>query len=331
MDPRAYQFAQQPVPQPVPPIPPQNHNDDPDDYEPEGRRRGPWSILVAIAIIILVCAIGGAGYIGWSYWSGQNEYDELSKLVKMNEFDELTQVDDRETVTTLGSVNIDWEALRAINSDVVGWVYMPDTIINYPIVWKEGDDEYYTKHNFSQSTAGQFGAEYGCVSLSGENKPTWTDQVNYISGHHMRNGSMFALFGLFTSSKTFNEHRVVYVFTPEGNFKCTSFCTDKVWGEATDIIIPNFASQDDMWLYMKLRLKDSIVRPDPQYLQSVEELQQVFAFYTCNEPDNRYRIITYCKVDEFLPAGSNVAYGSSIVDDNIIDTVESAIGERLDD
>ena len=79
---------------------------------------------------------------------------------------------------------------------------------------KDGDSEYYLHHNFSLGE-GSFGAEFGSIMLSGENAGDFSDEVNILYGHHMRNGSMFALFAEFRDSAIFNEHRTIYLLTPE--------------------------------------------------------------------------------------------------------------------
>lgn len=288
-------------------------------YSKGARRGGAWRILFFAALIVFLCALGAIGYILYTYWAGQNEYDQLA--------DEYFQVEDSSGIVTLASFQIDWDGLRAINPDVVGWVYVPDTVVNYPIVWREEDDNYYLRRTFGDNSVGTFGAEYGTIMLSGANSSSWTDQVNIIYGHHLNNGSMFSLFGQFTDSEEFNQHRTVYVLTPEGNFRMTSFACDKVLGSSTDIVIPNFPTKEEFQAYVQARIDDSLVDPDPPALPA-SDIKQVFAFSTCSQPDHQYRLITFCSVDEFLPAGSDVAEGNSLVDQGDVDEVADMVTER---
>ena len=108
----------------------------------------------------------------------------------------------------------------------------------------------------------------------------------------------------------------------------TSFACDKVPGTSQDIIIPNFASREEFDRYLNDKVSKSLVTPNPPE-PTVANINQVVALYTCNEPDNKYRIIVYCAVSEFLPAGSNVAKSSSLVDASDVQTVQNAAGERL--
>lgn len=275
--------------------------------------------LAVLALISVIAAVALFSYIQHTYDSGQQEYDDLANYMT---------VDDNDDFMTLGSFDVDWDALRAKNPDVVGWVYLPGTVINYPIVWREDDDVYYTKHTFGDNSAGAFAAEYGAIALSGANMPDWADQVNFISGHHMRNDTMFAILYDFQSSDVFNEHRTFYVLTPEGNFKMTSFACDKVLGSSSDIIVTNFATDEEFREYLRARVDGSLVTPNPK-ATPVEDIEQVFAFYTCSEPDNQYRIMVYCSVDEFLPAGSDVSLGNALVGEDEVNGVEETVEERL--
>lgn len=278
--------------------------------------------MFILAIIILIGALGALGWLLFTYWNGQNEYDKLA--------DDAFSINDDDGLTTLASFDVDWDALRAINPDVVGWVYVPGTNISYPICWRENNSTYYLKHNFGQNSVGDFGAEYGCVFLEGVNSGSWTDQVNVIYGHHMGNGTMFAELADFAgNSDLFNQHRTFYVLTPEGNFRTTSFAVNKVRGSSTDIVIPTFTRQEEFQDYVQARLKDNLVDPVDPSAPTPDEVHQIFAFSTCSEAyDNRYRIIVFCTVDEFLPAGSDVALGNSLVDQEHVSDVASDVAER---
>lgn len=306
----------------VNPVQTRSANDHADARYGKGARRGGlWRILFFLSLIVLLLALGCVGYIFYTYWQGQHEYDELAQ--------EYMQVDDPGGVITLADFHVDWDGLRAINPDVVGWVYMPDTVINYPIVWREDDSDYYLKRTFGDNSVGTFGAEYGTIMLEGINSSAWTDEVNVIYGHHLNNGSMFSLMGdFYDDSDAFNAHRVIYVLTPIGNFKMTSFACDKVLGTSTDIVIPNFPTKEEFLEYIQARIAESGVTPNPAAIPA-DKIQQVFAFSTCSQPDHEYRIVTFCSVDEFLPTGSDEVIGNSLVQEEEIADVHGMVDERL--
>ena len=74
-----------------------------------------------------------------------------------------------------------FKELQQINSDVIGWLKVNNTHINYPLVQYENDDKYMNtdaEGNYSLS---------GSIFLHAENNPHFTDFNNIIYGHHMEN------------------------------------------------------------------------------------------------------------------------------------------------
>lgn len=287
-----------------------------------------WKAIALIAAAILIAAVAAICYLLYTYVDGERQYDELAQYMRINDSETSMSAEDAQSPITLASFSVDWDALRAINSDVVAWVYVPDTVINYPVVWREGDDAYYMNHNFGRNSVGAFGAEYGAISLASINSPDWTDRVSFLSGHHMANGTMFAAFAHFVHDDIFNSHRTIYLLTPQGNFKLNTFAVNKIIATSQDTIVSKFPTTEEYRAYIQKHINESLVTPNPP-APGADEIEQAMMFYTCNEPDNRYRICVYANVEEFLPAGSDVALGNALISDEDIGNVGAAIGERL--
>ena len=289
-----------------------------DRYSTQSRKKGPWRVVFWVALVVLVLSLAALAAIGFSYWSGQRAYDDIAS----ENFSAPSDV----SGATLADFSVNWDALRAVNPDVVAWMYIPDTDVSYPIVHRDGDDSHYLTHDFNGNTRNVIGAEYGCVMLSGENAGDFSDAVNVIYGHNMANGSMFALLARFTDSATFNAHRTFYLLTPAGNYELTSFAVDRVPGSSTDIVIPN---PGDVTAYVQARLDASTVTPDPA-APAASEIDKVFAFSTCDAPDNSYRIITFCSVTDYQPAGTGADdTGAAQVDEGDIANVEGSVEGRV--
>ena len=87
-----------------------------------------------------------------------------------------------------------------VNDEIVGWLYIPDTQIDYPFVWS-GDHETYLKQDLygNQANAGTLFMDYrSAKDLSGFN--------TIIYGHHMKNGSMFGELKLFADEGFFESN-----------------------------------------------------------------------------------------------------------------------------
>ena len=85
-----------------------------------------WRIVFWLALIVFIGSVGTLGYLFYTYWQGQNEYEEIASRV--------VEVPEDGHVANLADLVVDWDALRAINPDIVAWVYMPGTIINLSLI-----------------------------------------------------------------------------------------------------------------------------------------------------------------------------------------------------
>lgn len=80
----------------------------------------------------------------------------------------------------------DLAALAAENPDCAGWVTIPDTGIDYPIMWTPDDPEHYLRRDFyGESASG------GTPFLDGRNLVQVEGQNLIVYGHNMMDGSMF--------------------------------------------------------------------------------------------------------------------------------------------
>ena len=286
------------------------------------KKKKKTNIVFKISLTIFLICVGVLAYIFWTYYAGQKVYDDLKQY---------TDIEGKR----LGEVAIDWDSLRAINSDIVGWIYMPDTVISYPIVWKENNDNYYLYHNFNNAST-QFGAEYGCIFLSGSNKNDWSDNSNFIFGHNMYNGKVFSAFSDEQgNSEWFNNHRYVYIFTPQGNYKVLTYAQNKVSANASDIVYTYFPTGQQLQDYAQQRINASIVSPNPP-AEDVSTMYKLFSFSTCSSPDDWFRIITFSEVQEYYDftdqnnnLGIKTGEKGSIVSNTISDNVAADTAARL--
>lgn len=103
-------------------------------------------------------------------------------------------------------------ALTEKNSDTIGWIYMPGTEINYPIVQTD-DNNFYLNHTFEKLWNGTIGSIY----MDYRNDPTLEDFHTIIYGHNLSGGSMFSDLNKFlTDSDYWKEHKSLYIATIGG-------------------------------------------------------------------------------------------------------------------
>ena len=116
---------------------------------------------------------------------------------------------------------MDLAALREVNPDVVGWIRVPGTKIDYPVVQGE-DNDYYLKHTW-QGNANTVGS----IFMDFNANPDLTDFNTLIYGHNMRSGSMFASLRNYSQQSYFDAHPYVYLLVDNGAFRFEVFSAYK--------------------------------------------------------------------------------------------------------
>lgn len=113
--------------------------------------------------------------------------------------------------------NIDFSTLKQENKDIVGWIYSENTPINYPIVQSK-DNEYYLHRliNGKYNLAGSIFMDY-------RNNSNLTDNNTIIYGHNMKNNTMFGTLLKYKNQEYYDEHKIIYLFTPERNYAIKVF------------------------------------------------------------------------------------------------------------
>ena len=107
---------------------------------------------------------------------------------------------------------VDFEALRENGPDIIGWLSLPDTAINYPVTQTD-NNEYYLHHLYD----GTYN-KVGCLFADYENQADFSDRNTIIYGHNMRDGSMFAALNEYGGQGYYDGHPQMYLVTPDGGY-----------------------------------------------------------------------------------------------------------------
>ncbi len=103
---------------------------------------------------------------------------------------------------------IDFEALEAINPDIVGWIYIPETSIDYPILIGDTDDAYLYR-DFEGKTS-----KYGSIFSYADTNRKLEDTRTILFGHNMKQHIMFGELKRYVREENFRkEHKNIYIYT----------------------------------------------------------------------------------------------------------------------
>lgn len=103
-----------------------------------------------------------------------------------------------------------YQKIREQNSDLVGWVKIEGTKIDYPVLQTPDDPNFYLKHDFDKKTS-----VYGAPYVAEECDLSQDCKNIVIYGHHMKNGSMFASLDEYLDPAYREAHPIVQFDTLE--------------------------------------------------------------------------------------------------------------------
>ncbi len=182
---------------------------------------------------------------------------------------------------------IDFKALRAENPDVVGWITIPDTKIDYPILYTDNNDTYlHTDFNGNESV-------YGSIYLDCDSEPDFSGWNNPIYGHHMKDGSMFKDVVKFKDEEFFKEHQYFEIYTPERTIRLKAV---SCYYTGSDGIVrkTEFETRESYNQWLTERLEPCEYAEIPEV-----DIDSVFTLVTCSYEMNDARTLLFAvEVDE---------------------------------
>lgn len=156
------------------------------------------NVIKYLSLIILCFSLFQLGRIGYRYWQGDSFYKDTKE----------------EAIITLSrepGIEVDFAKFK--DTDVVAWIYISDTNINYPVLYA-GNDETYLRHTYD----GVY-SPFGSIFVAGGCSPDFHDLHTLVYGHNTRNGSMFGGLSNFTSLSYQEKHPYIYIITEREIFK----------------------------------------------------------------------------------------------------------------
>lgn len=117
---------------------------------------------------------------------------------------------------------MDFAALRQVNSEVLGWIIIPDTGISYPLM-HHANNQYYLGHNWKGGAS-----RVGSIFLEATNSRSLGDFNTIVYGHRMNNGSMFTPLQKFQKQDFWAAHPSVYITCDAGSLRYDIFAAYEV-------------------------------------------------------------------------------------------------------
>ena len=185
--------------------------------------------LIAIFALVFVISLGGIIINRIPYWQSKKIYDDTAKEYTTPTEKSSSSETDPEGDLKKPPIQVDFAALKAINPDIVGWIYCEGTTINYPVLHGKSNDTY-----IHTTYLGEYNFA-GSIFIDAANMTDFSDNNTIIYGHNMADHSMFASLGLWQEQEFFDSHNVIWLLTPKQNYRIEPFsayityATDKAY------------------------------------------------------------------------------------------------------
>lgn len=219
---------------------------------------------IVVIILVLLCAYGAYGI-----WD-TNQVLSSAQATTLQQYKPETEE------------RLSFEELQKINSEVLAWLTVYGTKIDYPVTQGENDQKYVNtdvKGNYSLA---------GSIFLSSENASDFSDFNSIIYGHHMDKEAMFGGLDQFVEQAYFDQHQYGNLYYDGNDYGIEFFAFIK--GDAYDWTLYNPAVQGaaNQEAYLAYLLAQaSCIRP-----LEVTSADRIVLLSTCaSEPTNGRHIL----------------------------------------
>ena len=179
-------------------------------------------------------------------------------------------------------IDVDWSSLLSQSQDVVGWLYIPDSNMNYPLMHR--DNLYYLDHDYLgnyNSGGAVFLDEY--VDMNSKNI--------IIYGHHMSSDTMFHRLVDYADQEYADAHKYIYIATENGTRLYEVFSV--VYADSSsDTYTWEFDSGSGLTFkdYINKAIKNSIVERETM---EILEGDRIISLSTCSGRSNTERLVVH--------------------------------------
>lgn len=192
------------------------------DIDPNKKRTKSKKKKINVFLILFIVLFIYSAFILlrwiWSNYSAKQATEQIKEEVVevINTSEESDEYNQEKSVFN----KIDFTKLKEINSDVVGYIEVPNTNISYPVLQAK-DNEYYLNRDIYKKYSG-----CGSVFMDYTNNPNFSDSNTVLFGHNLITGMMFANLNKIVTGELGNEI-YINIYTEKANYRYQMFATYK--------------------------------------------------------------------------------------------------------
>jgi len=238
------------------------------------------SLVARIIILILTLIMIYSGYKIITWLNENNKNNELKEQVQQE-----VRIDSAKDISDNDKYQVNVSELQKKNKDIVGWIKVWGTDIEFPVV-QTTDNEYYLTHSMDKTynSAGWIFADY-------TNKLDGTDKNIVIYGHNRRDNSMFGTLKNVLNKEWYdNENNYFIPFIQKG--QSTIYEVFSVYQIENEdyYITTNFASIEEYQTFIDT-IKSRSVK---NFGIDVTTSDNILTLSTCAD-NNKYRVVLHAR------------------------------------
>lgn len=165
-------------------------------------------VINTILVIFIIIFIISGGLLIKDLLRSKKEIKTNIKLAQIvsiskKEIDNIKKVnEDKSSIYAESGILYQYDKLWQKNNDMIGWIHIDGTNIDYPILYRENDSKYYLRKGFDKKYAYS-----GSIFITEK----YSEDKNYtvIYGHNMKDGSMFSSLEKYKSKEFVKEHPII--------------------------------------------------------------------------------------------------------------------------
>ena len=184
---------------------------------------------------------------------------------------------------------VNFEELFAINPNIVGWIQIEGTNINYPIVQGK-DNTYYLKHNIYNKYASA-----GAIYMDASANKDFTSLNTFIYGHYTNTGAMFGELGKYMNQDFYEHHKDIYLYTPNNTYKLEVFSVH-IDNASSPSYQMNFLTKELYKDYIDLMFEKSLINTNIKIDYTSDRIVTLYSCYRGTNHKNQDRIYINCKL-----------------------------------
>lgn len=214
-----------------------------------------------LLLLCLVFMISFAALFGslCGYWQGRRLYQEAVTLARVPDFcafsiTESIRKPEHECIDPYAEAlqTMDFAALREVNSEVLGWLLVPNTGISYPLL-RHSDNQYYLGHSWNKTRS-----PAGAIFLDCAVDKELGDFNSIIYGHRMNDCSMFAPLLKYKEQSFWAAHPCIYLADDSGSRRYDIFAAYEVSTDGLTYATA-FADTQSLQKYIDYCLQKSVL------------------------------------------------------------------------